>query len=79
VLEVETVKYSWSRLMGEKPFRYTSGHTAVSKATPLGDRSALVEGMTSSILPLIVRNFLLKKFMKSLLLRSMGILGSTEL
>jgi len=43
-LEVETVEDSWSRFMGEKPSTYTPGHTAVAKATPLEDRSALFEG-----------------------------------
>jgi len=54
-LEIETVEGSWSSLMGEKPSKYTPGHTAVSKATPLKDRLALVEGKRLLILPLIVR------------------------
>jgi len=50
-----------------------------SKAAPLEDRSVLVEGKKSSISPLRDRIFSFKKFMKSLTLRSTGILGSTEL
>jgi len=81
VLEVETVDDNWSRLMGEKPsegLRHIPGHTAVSKAIPLEDRLALVKGKRLLILPLIVKIFSLKKFTKSLPLRSIGILGSTN-
>jgi len=63
----------WRQLVSE-----VNGRKAIAKANPLKDRLALVEGRSSSNLTQILRIFSLKKFMKSLLLRSIGLHGSTD-
>ena len=59
--------------------RYIFGFTTVSDVSVIEEKLVPVEGRRRLILSLIVRILSLKKHMKSLLLRAIGIHGSIEL
>ena len=78
-LAEQIIEVSSDKSTGEKQSKYMSGFTAVTKVPVFGERTVPVEGRRWLILSLIVRILSLKKLIKSLLLRAIGIHGSVEL